>query len=167
MSRWSQTSSNQTREKLLVGTGLTAGGMPGSASAVFAAHRSKKTGAYPKISSRCASVGAAVLLRFRQSLVRRPVSSPKALMVGGCPRVRLRFSASVSNPHWVQSPDDLCPVDPFRLAPSLLGLSPIIRREIILSFLRKMNWSSRRSSGSRAVLRVIADWSLVRPIAFR
>jgi hypothetical protein len=131
-------------------------------------HRAtKKTGAYPKISSRCASVGAAVVLRFQQSLVRRPASGPKALMVGGFPRICLRFLASVSNPHWVQSPDDPCPVDPFRLAPFLLDLSPIIRREIILSFLRKMNWSSRRSSGSRAVLRVIADWSLVRPIAFR
>ena len=127
----------------------------------------KKTGAYPKISSRCASVGAAVLLRFQRPLVRRPASGPKALMVGGFPRVRLRFFASVSNPHWVRSPDDLRPVDPFRLAPSLFGYSPIIRREIILSFLRKTIWSSRRSSGSRAVLRVIADWSLVRPVAFR
>jgi len=129
--------------------------------------RTKKTGAYPKISSRCASVGAAVLLRFQRPLVRRPASGPKALMVGGFPRVRLRFFASVSNPHWVRSPDDLRPVDPFRLAPSLFGYSPIIRREIILSFLRKTIWSSRRSSGSRAVLRVIADWSLVRPVAFR
>jgi hypothetical protein len=31
--------------------------------------------------------------------------------------------------------------------------------------LRKTNRSSRPSSGFRAVLRVIADWSLVRPAA--
>ena len=127
----------------------------------------KKTGAYPKISSRCASVGADVLLRFQQPLVRRPDSRSNALMVGGCPRFRLRFFASVSNPHLVQSPDDLRQADPFRLAPSLFGPSPITDREIIFLFLRKTNWSSRPSSGSRAVLRVIADWSLVRPFAFR
>ena len=129
--------------------------------------RSKKTGAYPKISSRCASVGADVLLRFQQPLVRRPDSRSNALMVGGCPRFRLRFFASVSNPHLVQSPDDLRPAVPLGLAPSLSSHSPITDREIIFLFLRKTNWSSRPSSGSRAVLRVIADWSLVRPFAFR
>lgn len=90
-----------------------------------------------------------------------------ALMVGGFPRVRLRFFASVPDPQLVQLPDDLSPSDPFRLAPSLFGLSPIIDRESIFLFLRKTNYSSRPSSGSRAVLRVIADWSLVRPFAFR
>jgi hypothetical protein len=88
-------------------------------------------------------------------------------MVSGFPRVRLRFFASVPNPHWVQSPDDLRPTVPFGLAPSLSGLSPIIDPEINFPFLRKTNQSSRPSSGSRAVLRVIADWSLVRPFAFR
>lgn len=88
-------------------------------------------------------------------------------MVGRYPRFRLRFFASVSNPHLVQSPDDLRPADPFGLAPSLTSHSPIIDREIIFLFLRKTNWSSRPSSGSRAVRRVIADWSLVRPFAFR
>jgi|TARA_R110002126_G_scaffold76907_7_gene191935 hypothetical protein len=88
-------------------------------------------------------------------------------MVGGFPRVGLRLSASVSNPHLVRLPDDLRPSDPFGLAPSLLGLSPIIDPEINFLFLRKTNRSSRSSSGFRAVLRVIADWSLVRPIAFR
>ena len=127
----------------------------------------KKTGAYPKISSRCASVGAAFLWRVRRPLVRRPVSGPVALMVGGFPRCGLRCIASVPNPHLVQSPDDLRPPEPFGLAPSLFGLSPIIDPEISFLFLRKTNRSSRSSSGSRAVLRVIADWSLVRPIAFR
>ncbi len=102
----------------------------------------KKTGAYPKISSRCASVGAAVLLRFQLPLVRRPDSGPVALMVGGFPRIGLRVLASVPNPQLVQSPDDLRPSDPFRLAPSLLGLSPIIDQEIIFLFLRKTNCSS-------------------------
>ena len=127
----------------------------------------RKTGAYPKISSRCASVGAAFLWRVRRPLVRRPASGKAALMVGGFPRVGLRLSASVSNPHLVRLPDDLRPSDPFGLAPSLLGLSPIIDPEINFLFLRKTNRSSRSSSGFRAVLRVIADWSLVRPIAFR
>jgi hypothetical protein len=84
-------------------------------------------------------------------------------MVSGFPRVRLRFFASVSNPHLVQSPDGRRPPDPFGLAPSLFGLSPIIDPEINFLFLRKTNRSSRPSSESRAVLRVIADWSLVRP----
>ncbi len=127
----------------------------------------RKTGAYPKINSRCASVGAAVLLRFQLPLFRRPDSGSNTLMVGRYPRFRLRFFASVSNPHLVQSPDDLRPTDPFGLAPSLTSHSPIIDREIIFLFSRKTNWSSRPSSGSRAVRRVIADWSLVRPFAFR
>ena len=91
----------------------------------------EKTGAYPKISSRCASVGAAVLLRFQPPLVQRPVSGPKALMVGRFPRFGWRLSASVSNPHWVQSPDGPCPTDPIRLAPFLLDHSPVIDRKII------------------------------------
>lgn len=127
----------------------------------------KKTGAYPKISSRCASVGATVLLRFQSPLVRRPASGRNALMVGGFPRRSLRSFVSVANPHFVQLPDDLRPSDPFGLAPSLFGLSPIIDPEINFLFWRKTNRSSRPSSGSRAVLRVIADWSLVRPFAFR
>jgi len=89
------------------------------------------------------------------------------LMVGGFPRFDLRLPASVSNPILVRSPDDLRSSCLFGLAPSLAGLPPITDREIIFLFLRKTNWSSRPSSGSRAVLRVIADWSLVRPIAFR
>ena len=97
----------------------------------------EKTGAYPKISSRCASVGAAVLLRFQPPLVQRPVSGPKALMVGRCPRFGLRVSASVSNPHWVQSPDGPCPTDPIQLAPSLLNHSPVIDRKIISSSCEK------------------------------
>jgi len=88
-------------------------------------------------------------------------------MVGGFPRCGLRCIASVPNPQLVQSPDDLRPSDPFGLAPSLFGLSPIIDPEINFPFLRKANWSSGSSSGFRAVLRVIADWSLVRPAAFR
>jgi hypothetical protein len=52
-------------------------------------------------------------------------------MAGGFPRVRLRFFASVSDPYLVQSPDDLRPSDPFRLAPFRLGLSPIIDQEVI------------------------------------
>tara|TARA_R110002124_G_scaffold162068_2_gene329198 strand:+ start:254 stop:520 length:267 start_codon:yes stop_codon:yes gene_type:complete len=88
-------------------------------------------------------------------------------MVGGFPRHGLRCVASVPNPQLVQLPDDLSPSDPVELAPSLFGLSPIIDPEINFLFLRKTNWSSRPSSGFRAVLRVIADWSLVRPFAFR
>jgi len=88
-------------------------------------------------------------------------------MVGGFPRCGLRCVASVSNPQLVQSPDDLGPSDPSGLAPFPFGLSPIIDPEINFLFLRKTNWSSGPSSGFRAVLRVIADWSLVRPAAFR
>ncbi len=80
-----------------------------------------------------------------------------ALMVSDYPRICLRLSASVADPQLVQSPDDPRQTDPFRLAPSLFGLSPIIDREIIFLFLRKTNCSSRPSSGFRAVLRVIAD----------
>ncbi len=127
----------------------------------------KKTGAYPKISSRCASIGATFLLRFQWPLVWRPAPGKNALMVGGFPRCCLRCAASVPNPQLVQLPDDLRPSDPFGLAPSLFGLSPIIDPEISFLFLRKTNRSSRPSSGSGAVLRVIADWSLVRPFPFR
>jgi len=164
MKRRIQTSSNDAAVKRAIGTGF---GKQTPDADGAAAWPKKKTGAYPKISSRCASVGAAFLWRVRHPLVRRPVSGPNALMVGGFPRCSLRCVASVPNPQLVQSPDDLRLPDPFGLAPSLFGLSPIIDPEINCLFLRKANWSPRPSSGFRAVLRVIADWSLVRPSAFR
>lgn len=173
MNRLIQTSSIDAKGKLIIGTGFGRQRRDARAAAVKEVRQwlppwpNEKTGAYPKISSRCASVGAAVLLRSQPPLVQRPASGRNALMAGGFQRCRLRRPVSVLNPHFVQLPDDLRPPDPFGLAPSHLGLSPITDPEINFLFWRKTNRSSRPSSGSRAVLRVIADWSLVRPFAFR
>jgi len=57
-----------------------------------------KTGAYPKISSRCASFGAAFRLRFQLPLLWRRVSGPACVF--SSLHFRLRIYASVSNICW-------------------------------------------------------------------